>query len=128
MCDTTAEEMVDKALDNMDEDEMLEEINFDAVEFHPEMECFYSTKRDSKKAVSRWVSSLGQENMKLLEEFSSCKRIMKTYGYKKIDNLPEPTDLYEEDEEITHKQKEADNHKNTVNLADILDLNFKMKF
>ena len=94
MCDTTAEEMVDKALDNMGEEEMLEEINFDAVEFHPEMECFYSTKRDSKKAVSRWVSSLGQENMELLEELSSCRKIMETYGYKQIEKIPDG-DSYE---------------------------------
>jgi len=128
MCDTTAEEMVDKALDNMDEEEMLEEINFDAVEFHPEMECFYSTKRDSKKAVSRWVSSLGQENMELLEELESCRKIMDTYGYKKIEEIPD-RDSYEEDTPFDEKVvKKVGEGKDDINLADLIDVNFKMKF
>lgn len=128
MCDTTAEEMVDKALDNMDEEEMLEEINFDAVEFHPEMECFYSTKRDSKKAVSRWVSSLGQENMELLEKLESCRMIMDTYGYKNIEKIPDG-DSYEADTPFDEKiVKKVGEGKDDISLADLIDVNFKMKF
>ena len=126
MCGTSAEEMVDKALENVDEDEGLEEINFDAIEFHPEMECFYSTKRDSKKAVSRWVENLGTENMKILEELDSCKKIMKTYGYKKVDRLPEverPVEIddypgdYEEDDDVDGDSDYSEDIKKLTKIA-----------
>ena len=59
-------------------DESIEDL------MNPKQKCYYSTSRDSKKAVSRWVDILKSDEVDLVEKNGSCGDIFDSFGYKKI--------------------------------------------
>lgn len=117
------------------------ELSEDALNSNLMQKCLYSTSRNSKKAVTRWVTKLSDDHLKLIEDNHHCLEIFDHFGYKSILYPENGDDPHENQENFQNENRHSDRHhryhntdhgepldRNLVNVTDVLDVNFTINF